>query len=49
MFCCTEKQIAKIFTKALGWEHFQKNMLDLGMIKIAWTALNDWLEKFFIA
>jgi len=39
MFYCTGDQITYIFTKALSREHFEKNILELGMIKIAWTAL----------
>lgn len=35
MFYSTEDQIANIFTKALSREHFEKNRLELGMIKIA--------------
>jgi len=33
-FCATDKQIADIFTKALSRDHFERNMLELGMIKI---------------
>ncbi|XP_070007455.1 secreted RxLR effector protein 161-like [Nicotiana sylvestris] len=33
-FCVTDKQIAYIFTKALSREHFKRNRLELGMIKI---------------
>ncbi|XP_070042496.1 uncharacterized protein [Nicotiana tomentosiformis] len=33
-FCATDKQIANIFTKALSRDHFERNMLELGMIKI---------------
>jgi len=32
-FCTTENQIADIFTKALGREQFEKNRLELGLIK----------------
>ena len=33
-FCVTEQQIANIFTKALARDHFERNKLELGMIKI---------------
>ncbi|XP_070036064.1 secreted RxLR effector protein 161-like [Nicotiana tomentosiformis] len=33
-FCATNKQIDDIFTKALSIYHFERNMLELGMIKI---------------
>jgi len=33
-FCATGKQIADIFTKALSRDHFERNKLELGMIKI---------------
>ena len=33
-FCTTKNQIAVIFTKALNREQFEKNMLELGLIKI---------------
>ena len=33
-FCTTEEQIADIFTKALAREHFERNGLELGMMKI---------------
>jgi len=33
-FCATEQQIVDIFTKALAREHFERNKLELGMIKI---------------
>ncbi|XP_070029757.1 uncharacterized protein [Nicotiana sylvestris] len=33
-FCATDKQIVDIFTKALSIENFERNMLELGMIKI---------------
>ena len=33
-FCTTEEQIADIFTKALAREHFERNRLELGMMKI---------------
>ncbi|XP_070025024.1 uncharacterized protein [Nicotiana sylvestris] len=33
-FCATDKQIADIFTKALSRENFERNRLELGMIKI---------------
>jgi len=33
-FCTTDKQIAEIFTKDLSRDHFERNMLELGMIKI---------------
>ncbi|XP_075079784.1 uncharacterized protein LOC142165038 [Nicotiana tabacum] len=32
-FCSTEDQIADIFTKALSREHFERNRLELGLIK----------------
>jgi len=32
-FCATHKKIADIFTKALSTEQFERNRLDLGMIK----------------
>ena len=32
-FCATDKQIADIFTKALSRELFERNRLELGMIK----------------
>jgi len=32
-FCATHKQIADIFTKALSREQFERNRLELGMIK----------------
>ena len=32
-FCTTEEQIADIFTKALAREHFERNGLELGMMK----------------
>ena len=34
-FCSTENQIADIFTKALNREVFERNRLELGLIKIA--------------
>jgi len=34
MFCATKNQITDIFTKALSREQFEKNMLELGLIKI---------------
>ncbi|XP_070041350.1 secreted RxLR effector protein 161-like [Nicotiana tomentosiformis] len=33
-FCATDKQIADIFIKALSRHHFERNMLELGMIII---------------
>ena len=33
-FCTTEEQIADIFTKALAREHFERNRMELGMMKI---------------
>jgi len=33
-FCATKNQIANIFTKALSREQFEKNILELGLIKI---------------
>ena len=33
-FCTTEEQIADIFTKALAREHFERNKMELGMMKI---------------
>jgi len=33
-FCATNKQIANIFTKALSREQFERNRLELGLIKI---------------
>lgn len=33
-FCTTDKQISDIFKKALSRDHFERNMLELGMIKI---------------
>jgi len=32
-FCTTENQIADIFTKALSREQFERNGLELGLIK----------------
>ena len=32
-FCATDRQIADIFTKALSREQFERNRLELGMIK----------------
>jgi len=32
-FCTTDKQIANIFTKALNREQFERNRLELGLIK----------------
>lgn len=32
-FCSTEQQIADIFTKTLARDHFERNRLELGMIK----------------
>ena len=32
-FCATNKQIVDIFTKALSKEQFEKNRLDVGLIK----------------
>jgi len=32
-FCATDKQIADIFTKTLSREQFERNTLELGMIK----------------
>ena len=32
-FCATDKQIADIFTKALSTEQFERNKLELGLIK----------------
>ena len=32
--CATNNQIADIFTKALSEEQFEKNMLELSLIKI---------------
>ena len=34
-FCPTENQIADIFTKALNRELFERNRLELALIKIA--------------
>ena len=34
-FCSIENQIADIFTKALNREIFERNRLELGLIKIA--------------
>ena len=34
-FYSTENQIADIFTKALNRERFERNRLELGLIKIA--------------
>jgi len=34
-FCSTENQIADILTKALNREQFERNRLELGLIKIA--------------
>jgi len=36
-FCTTENQIADIFTKALSREQFERNRLELGLIKITWS------------
>jgi len=33
-FCATDKQIDDIFTKALSGEQFEKNKLELGIIKM---------------
>jgi len=33
-FCATKNQIADIFTKALSREQFEKNRLELNLIKI---------------
>jgi len=33
-FCATDKQIADIFTKAMTREQFERNRLELGMIKM---------------
>jgi len=33
-FCATNNQVADIFTKALSREQFEKNRLELGLIKI---------------
>ena len=33
-FCSSENQIADIFTKALNREQFERNRLELGLIKI---------------
>jgi len=33
-FCATKNQIVDIFTKELNREQFEKNMLELGLIKI---------------
>jgi len=32
-FCTTKNQIADIFTKALSREQFERNRLELGLIK----------------
>ena len=32
-FCTTENQIADIFTEALSREQFERNRLELGLIK----------------
>ena len=32
-FCATENQITDIFTKALGKEQFERNRLELGLLK----------------
>ena len=32
-FCATDKQIADMFTKALNREQFERNRLELGLIK----------------
>jgi len=32
-FCTTESQIADIFTKALGRDQFERNILELGLVK----------------
>ena len=33
-FCTTEEQIADIFTMSLAREHFERNRMELGMMKI---------------
>ena len=38
-FCATNEQIADIFTKALNREQFEKNRLELGLIKANWACL----------
>ena len=32
-FCATDEQVADIFTKALSKEQFEKNKLELGLLK----------------
>ena len=39
-FCSTENQIADIFTKALNRDLFERNRLELGLIKIAYFLIN---------
>jgi len=36
-FCATDEQIADMFTKALKREQFERNRLELGLIKTTWS------------
>ena len=50
-FCTTDKQIADIFTKALSRERFERNRLELGLIKTTCSFLltpNAWLVNKFL-
>jgi len=47
-FCASNKQIDDIFTKALSREQFERNRLELGLIKTTWSfllTLNAWLVQ----
>ena len=46
-FYATENQIADIFTKALSREQFERNRLELGLIKTTWSSSSlSLLAKF---
>jgi len=38
-FCANDKQIADISIKTLNREQFERNRLELGMIKMTWAYL----------
>lgn len=44
-FCKIEDQVADIFIKALSRVYFERNRLDLGLIRQHCSTPNDWLVK----
>ena len=44
-FCATDKQIADIFTKALSREQFERNRLELGLIKTCLLYTSDAADE----